>query len=200
MMKKGRDTDLEKQANALLKAGAKPKGTRDDREIERALFEAGMLTESELEFFDPLNDWDSRHSSYALTTSDVDAIEPTQSAAWIETDGYSELVAFDDDNIRHRNRDREERLPLLRRTDTETEQAGPATKAAPTQWSVNAVPLGQLDKGGRKTCATCGMSKGLEFFSPYPRNKDGLHSSCKACRRRNAKESYVRKSETKSDD
>ncbi|QZH68316.1 hypothetical protein [Mycolicibacterium farcinogenes] len=176
-MKTGRDAKLEKEANALLKASAKPKGAREDREIERAMYEAGLLTLEELKFYDPVNDWDSKHSAYTLTTSDIDAIEPT-------------LGAERDDGLeRRRNRRREEKLPLLRHVDLESEDDWPSPPEKP------APKLGQLDKGGRKTCTSCGISKGLEFFSPYRRNADGLHSSCKTCRRQKAKESYVRKSD-----
>ncbi|WP_131806210.1 hypothetical protein [Mycolicibacterium conceptionense] len=176
-MKTGRNTDLEKQANALLKGSAKPKGTRDDRELERAMFEAGMLTLEELKFYDPANDWDAKHSAYTLVAADIDEIEPT-------------LGAERDDGLeRRRNRRREEKLPLLRHVDLESEEDWPSPPQKP------APALGQLDKGPRKTCSSCGLSKGVEFFSPYSRNADGLHSICKTCRRENRRKKYVTKSD-----
>jgi hypothetical protein len=177
-MKQGRDSQLEAEANALLKSSAKPKGTRDDREIERAMFEAGMLTESELKYYDPVNDWDANSSAYTLVAADIDEIEPTIGAD------------LDDGLTPSRNRKREERLPLLRHVDVEEEDDWPSPPQKP------APKLGQLEIGERKTCTSCGLSKGVAFFSPYPRNADGLHSSCKTCRRRKAKESYVRKTGT----
>ena len=34
-----------------------------------------------------------------------------------------------------------------------------------------------------KQCSSCKLEKGLDYFGPYARNRDGLQSQCKVCRK-----------------
>lgn len=162
VLKCGKDSKLEADANKWL-SGGRPANKRSvSRDVEKMAFEGGHISRDELRHYDPENDWKTTHSVFtiAVDPGDADSIDPTIS------------VAVDDGNIRSRNPQMLERQALMRHVE-DTDRWGSTEEDIP--------PLGS--EGPRKTCTRCRRAKGIECFYAQPRNRDGLSSWCKPCQK-----------------
>ena len=168
-MKTGRDADLEKQANELLKAHSRPQTNSLERDIEKMKYEHGFISEDELEHYDPTNDWDAIDSAYQIVTGadDLDYVDGTADA----------------ENIIERNAELLQRRKLMQHADDNEEPVIDGAETIP--------PLG-ANTGWRKTCTCCGRSKGKGSFGRDSRNKDGHRSWCHSCEREAERERYTR--------
>lgn len=157
---------MERQADQILRGASGENKRSAARDIEKASYEAGIISLGELEHYDPGDDWDTMDSVFAVVADPV-ALEFFDSTE----------CADDDGNIRARNQkalDRRKLAHIVR----DDENWGPTREE---------IPLLGASEGPRKTCARCERSKGVQFFYENTRSKDGLHSWCKVCMRSNNK-------------
>lgn len=157
----GRDDKLETEADKWLSEGVRDNARSLERDIEKMSHEAGTLWLGEAEYYDPLNDWDTQDSAYAILMDDLSGVEPTICAD------------VDDGNSRARNRTMQERQKLMEHLDENADWGS----------TRESVPLLGANDGPRKVCTKCGKAKGLQYFYAQPRNKDGLSSWCKNCQK-----------------
>ncbi len=155
----GKDEGLEKLADQLLGGGDHKRSI--ERDIEKLQYEAGILSADELRHYDPVNDWDTRDSAFALLINPAEMVYVEQSICAEVGDG----------NVRSRNQRIHERQTLMRHVD-DSEDWGSVVEDVPF--------LG--DNGDRKLCAGCGRHKGLQYFSPDRRGRFGRDNWCKVCR------------------
>jgi hypothetical protein len=162
--KYGRDEEFEAAANKLLADSVGDNKRSVARDAEKMHYEAGRIPRERLEHYDPDNDWDTLDSSFAIPVDpgDIDDIESTMRAE------------VDDDNVRARNPGLRQRADLMRHVE-DTDHWGSTSED---------IPLLGINVGPRKTCTRCKLARGLKYFSPDRRNKDGLHSWCKTCRKK----------------
>lgn len=160
-VKYGRDEDLEKIADQLLRESVGRNKRSVARDVEKMSYECGHLSSEELRFYDPVNDWDTQDSAYSVLVdpSDIENVEPTICAS------------VPDGNVRARNPQMLERRALMRHVGDEDNWGSPRED----------IPfLG--DNGDRKVCARCSRSKSLDLFSPDRRGRLGRDNWCKKCR------------------
>lgn len=156
--KYGRDEELEGQADKILGESVRSNDRSIERDIEKLRYEHGIVSEDGLEHYDPANDWDAHDSAFTIYVDPAELVD---------------TVCAEDGNVRARNPAMEARRGLMRRTE-DWDDWGPSGES---------IPLLGANDGPRKTCTKCGRSKGLQYFSPDARNRDGLHSWCKECRK-----------------
>ncbi|WPH57808.1 hypothetical protein [Mycobacterium phage WXIN] len=172
-VKYGKDDTLEELADKLLANSAGDNARSIDRDIEKASYDAGLITVDELQLYDPGNDWDTRDSAFTIYINPGDMAYITPSECADQGDG----------NIRAEHPELLERRALMRHTGDD-DGWGSTVEESP--------PLG-INKGPRKTCTKCKQPKGLQYFSPDARNKGGLRSWCRKCEKERAKNRYTRK-------
>ena len=164
--RKGRDANLEAEANAWLRQGVGKNKRSRERDFEKMGYEAGIYSVDELKHYDPTNDWDTRYSTKMVTSDDID---------------YMPTTITGDDNIRHEHLELVERHKLTAHTE-DSDSGGRVFEELPELF----------DHDVRKVCTKCNTAKGRECFSRDLRNKDGLHSWCKVCRKRLTSQSRER--------
>lgn len=151
----------QESADKILSASVGRNKRGIDRDIEKMSYECGLVSADELRHYDPSNDWDTQDSVFEV------AIEPG------DMDGIVSAMCSDDGNVRAANPRMTKRQSLMRHIG-DSDGGGPVRED---------IPMLGVNDGPRKVCAKCKRSKGHPFFSPDARNKDGLHSWCKECRK-----------------
>jgi hypothetical protein len=163
-VKFGRDKKLEDEANEWLAKNVGSNARGVPRDAEKMSYEHGFTPAEDLQHYDPAVDWPTKDSVFMVIAdpADVVAMDPTICAE------------VDDGNVRARNPRLEDRAALRRHIDDASGWGSAADER---------IPLLGANDGPRKVCRRCGRSQGLQYFSPDIRNRDGLHSWCKGCRR-----------------
>jgi hypothetical protein len=164
-VKFGRDKKLEDEANVWLAKGVGDNDRSILRDAEKMSYEHGFISAEDLQHYDPIVDWKTTDSVYAIpiNPADADAIESTICAD------------VDDGNTRARNPRLLERQALMRHRTDEEGWGSIAEGPVPI--------LGDNGGGVRKKCTKCGRLKGTDFFYAHPRTRDGLQSQCKSCQK-----------------
>lgn len=160
-VKYGKDEDLERAADELLREGVGRNKRSVARDVEKLSYESGFISRDELRVYDPTNDWDTQDSAFAVLVdpASIENVDPTICAD------------TPDGNVRASNPRALERKALMRHVGDE-DNWGSSRENIPL--------LG--DNGDRKSCPKCGKSKSLDYFSPDRRGRYGRDNWCKACR------------------
>lgn len=178
-VKYGKDDKLEADADKLLADSAEESGRSEDRDIEKMSYEAGLISVGDLKFYDPVRDWDTQDSAFAICVDPGDMVHIPSSIC----DGS-------DGNVRREYREQVERRELMQHLDCEDDWSSPPED----------IPLlGANGATGGKVCTKCQLRKRLEYFSADPRNKkDGLHSWCRSCHREYLRLTYEKRKKRRS--
>jgi hypothetical protein len=185
-VKYGVDKKLEEEANRLLAEDAGENRRSVSRDVEKMRYEAGLISSEELHYYDPDNDWGTHDSAFTIYTepSGLELIDPS-------------ICDGNDGNVRDRSRV-DPKLPVgvWGRAGEEERRGLSRHVQDDDNWGSTREenPLLGVNEGPRKVCTQCRKEKGLQFFSPDARNRDGLRSWCKGCERKSSKIRYTRKS------